>query len=56
MRFLGRYRDREGARFTLGVYHDALLAKGSQPLSVVEWLLLSDRTTLDAVLRPPAGP
>lgn len=56
MRLLGRYRDREGARFTLGGYHDALLANGSLPLSIVEWLLLGDRTTLDAVLRPPASP
>lgn len=56
MRLLGRYRDREGARFTLGGYHDALLVNGSLPLSIVEWLLLDDRTMLDAVLRPPASP
>ncbi|HKC12411.1 MAG TPA: DUF885 domain-containing protein, partial [Vicinamibacteria bacterium] len=40
MRLLGKYRDREGARFRLGAFHDALLACGSLPLSVVEWLLL----------------
>ena len=28
--------------------HDALLANGSLPLSVVEWLLLDDRSSLDA--------
>jgi uncharacterized protein (DUF885 family) len=51
MRLLGRYRDRHPADFTVGAFHDALLANGSLPLSVVEWLLLDDRTTLDAVLR-----
>lgn len=51
MRLLGRYRDREASRFTVGAFHDALLANGSLPLSIVEWLLLDDRTTLDAALR-----
>ncbi len=50
MRLLGRYRDRDPSRFTVGAFHDALLANGSLPLSIVEWLLLDDRTTLDAAL------
>ena len=50
MRLLGRYRDRHPADFSVGAFHDALLANGSLPLSVVEWLLLDDRTTLDAAL------
>ena len=51
MRLLGKYRDREGERFRLGAFHDALLANGSLPLSVVEWLLLDDRKALDAAQR-----
>jgi uncharacterized protein (DUF885 family) len=50
MRLLGKYRDREGARFRLGAFHDALLASGSLPLSVVEWLLLDDPSSLEDVL------
>ena len=56
MRLLGRYRDRPGPQFALGTYHDALLANGSLPLSIVEWLLLDDRSTLDVALRPPKTP
>ena len=48
MRLLGRYRDHEGPKYSLGAFHDALLANGSLPLSVVEWLLLDDRGSLDA--------
>jgi uncharacterized protein (DUF885 family) len=51
MRLLGKYRDRESARFRLGAFHDALLASGSLPLSIVEWLLLDDPSSLDAALR-----
>jgi uncharacterized protein (DUF885 family) len=48
MRLLGKYRDHAGAGFKLGAFHDALLANGSLPLSVSEWLLLDDRSSLDA--------
>ncbi len=48
MRLLGKYRDHAGAAFELGAFHDALLANGSLPLSVSEWLLLDDRSSLDA--------
>jgi uncharacterized protein (DUF885 family) len=51
MRLLGRYRDRHPTDFAVGAFHDALLTNGSLPLSVVEWLLLDDRTAIDAVLR-----
>ena len=40
MRLLGRYRDKQGANFRLGQFHDDLLKNGSLPLSIVEWILL----------------
>jgi uncharacterized protein (DUF885 family) len=51
MRLLGKYRDRMGADFQLGRFHDALIANGSLPLSVVEWILLDDRTALETATR-----
>ena len=51
MRLLGRYRDRQGASFNLGQFHDDLLSHGSLPLSIVEWLMLDDPSTLDEALR-----
>jgi uncharacterized protein (DUF885 family) len=51
MRLLGKYRDRQGAQFRLGQFHDDLLRNGSLPLSVVEWLLLDDPATLTQALR-----
>jgi uncharacterized protein (DUF885 family) len=51
MRLLGRYRDRQGANFRLGAFHDDLIKNGSLPLSVVEWILLDDPTTLHQVLQ-----
>jgi uncharacterized protein (DUF885 family) len=51
LRLLGKYRDHEGANFRLGAFHDALLAGGSLPLSVQEWLLLDDPSTLEAATR-----
>jgi uncharacterized protein (DUF885 family) len=51
MRLLGKYRDKRGANFRLGQFHDDLLKNGSLPLSIVEWILLDDRTTLDQALR-----
>jgi uncharacterized protein (DUF885 family) len=50
LRLLGRYRQKEGTNFRLGAFHDALLANGTLPLSVGEWLLLDDPSTLDQVL------
>lgn len=51
MRLLGKYRDKQGANFRLGQFHDDLLKNGSLPLSIVEWILLDDRTSLDRALR-----
>jgi uncharacterized protein (DUF885 family) len=53
MRLLGKYRDREGARYRLGAFHDALLGCGSLPLSISEWLLLDDASSLEAATRQP---
>lgn len=50
MRLLGRYRDKRGASFQLGQFHDDLLKNGSLPLSVVEWILLDDSSALDQAL------
>lgn len=51
MRLLGRYRDREGANFRLGAFHDQLISYGSLPLSVVEWLMFDDPSSVEAALR-----
>lgn len=51
MRLLGRYRDRHPDDFRLGQFHDDLLKNGSLPLSVVEWLVLDDDSTLQEALR-----
>jgi uncharacterized protein (DUF885 family) len=46
MQLLGRYRDRQGADFRLGAFHDQLLSYGSLPVSVIEWLMFDDDTAL----------
>jgi len=51
MRLLGKYRHKQGANFRLGQFHDELIKNGSLPLSIVEWLMLDDRSTLDAALK-----
>jgi uncharacterized protein (DUF885 family) len=51
MRLLGKYRDKRGASFQLGQFHDDLLQNGSLPLSIVEWLLLDDSSSLDQALK-----
>jgi uncharacterized protein (DUF885 family) len=35
----------------LGQFHDELLKNGSLPLSIVEWLLLDDPSTLNQALK-----
>jgi uncharacterized protein (DUF885 family) len=50
MRLLGRYRDREGANFRLGAFHDQLISFGSLPVSVIEWLMFDDDTQVRAAL------
>ncbi len=47
MQLLGRYRDMKGASFRLGQFHDDLLAHGTLPLSVIEWILLDDPSSLE---------
>jgi uncharacterized protein (DUF885 family) len=51
MRLLGRYRDKQGANYRLGQFHDDVIKNGSLPLSVIEWILLDDRSTLDQALK-----
>jgi uncharacterized protein (DUF885 family) len=51
MRLLGKYRDQKGKDFRLGQFHDDLLKNGSLPLSIVEWILLDDRSSLDQALK-----
>jgi uncharacterized protein (DUF885 family) len=53
MRLLGKYRDRHPDDFRLGAFHDTLLSYGSLPLSIVEWLMLGDSTTIDQIARVP---
>ncbi|HYS53233.1 MAG TPA: DUF885 domain-containing protein [Thermoanaerobaculia bacterium] len=47
MRLLGRDRDAKGANFRLGQFHDDLIANGSIPLSVIQWILLDDPADLE---------
>jgi uncharacterized protein (DUF885 family) len=47
MQLLGRYRDIKGSAFRLGQFHDDLIANGSLPVSVIEWIILDDPTSLE---------
>lgn len=51
MRLLGKYRDKQGANFRLGQFHDDLIKNGSLPLSINEWIMLDDRSALDQALK-----
>jgi uncharacterized protein (DUF885 family) len=51
MNLLGRYRDKAGADFRLGQFHDDLIKNGSLPLSIVEWILLDDPTSIEQVMK-----
>ncbi len=51
MNLLGRYREKQGANFRLGQFHDDLIKNGSLPLAVVEWILLDDPTSLEQALK-----
>jgi len=51
MRLLGKYRDKQGTNFRLGQFHNDLIKNGSLPLSVIEWILLDDRSSLDQALK-----
>jgi len=50
MNLLGRYRDKQGDNFRLGQFHDDLIKNGSLPLSVIEWILLDDPTSIQKVM------
>jgi uncharacterized protein (DUF885 family) len=51
MNLLGRYRDKAGADFRLGQFHDDLIKNGSLPLSIIDWILLDDPTSIEQVMR-----
>lgn len=51
MRLLGKYRDTKRKDFRLGEFHDDLIKNGSLPLSIIEWILLDDRSSLDQALK-----
>jgi uncharacterized protein (DUF885 family) len=51
MNLLGRYRDKAGANFRLGQFHDDLIKNGSLPLSIVEWILLDDPASIEQVMK-----
>ena len=51
MNLLGRYRDKAGGNFRLGQFHDDLIKNGSLPLSIVEWLLLDDATSIEQMMK-----
>ena len=51
MNLLGRYKDRQGDKFRLGRFHDDLIKNGSLPVSVIEWILLDDPTSIEKALR-----
>ena len=51
MNLLGRYKDRQGDNFRLGRFHDDLIKNGSLPVSVIEWILLDDPTSIETALR-----
>jgi len=46
MNLLGRYKDRQGDNFRLGQFHDDLIKNGSLPVSVIEWILLDDASSI----------
>ncbi len=50
MNLLGRYKDQQGDNFRLGQFHDDLIKSGSLPLSVIEWILLDDDSSIRKVI------
>ena len=50
MNLLGRYKDRQVDNFRLGQFHDDLIKNGSLPLSVIEWILLDDDSSIRKVM------
>lgn len=50
MNLLGKYKDKMGENFRLGQFHDDLIRNGSLPVSIVEWILLDDPTSINKVM------
>ncbi len=50
MNLLGRYKDRQGDNYRLGQFHDDLIKHGSLPVSIIEWILLDDPTSIQKVM------
>ena len=50
MNLLGRYKEKQGDNFRLGQFHDDLIKNGSLPVSVIEWILLDDPTSIQKVM------
>ncbi|HJT81535.1 MAG TPA: DUF885 family protein, partial [Chthoniobacterales bacterium] len=50
MNLLGRYRDKMGDKYRLGQFHDELIANGSLPISIIEWIMLDDPTAIKKVM------
>jgi len=50
MNLLGRYKDRQGDNFRLGQFHDDLINNGSLPVSIIEWVLLDDDSSIKKVM------
>jgi uncharacterized protein (DUF885 family) len=46
LNLLGRYKDRQGDSFRLGQFHDDLIKNGSLPVSIIEWILLDDDSSI----------
>jgi uncharacterized protein (DUF885 family) len=51
MNLLGRYKDKQGDNFQLGQFHDDLIKNGSLPISVVEWILLDDPSSVQKAMK-----
>jgi uncharacterized protein (DUF885 family) len=51
MNLLGRYKDKQANNFRLGQFHDDLIKNGSLPISVVEWILLDDPSSLQKAMK-----
>ena len=51
MRLLGRYRDKQSTNFRLGAFHDQLISYGTLPLTVIEWLMFDDDSSLRQALQ-----
>ena len=51
MNLLGRYKDKNGDNFRLGQFHDDLIKNGSLPVSVIEWILVDDPSSVQNAMK-----